>query len=145
MPHVSAPLSLKLYANMNSNIVPQNKHDLDACINLQAISNSELPLYFEQLLPWLQDINWPVALPVAEKLSQANDDLVPFINEILLGNDDIWKCNAIEYLIMKLKPQVMESALVEVVKIINSPTQSEIDEGVNLIAGEAVFYYSHCV
>jgi hypothetical protein len=130
---------------MNLNFVPQNKHDLEACQNLYNLASEELDSHFEVLLPWLQDINWPVALPVSEKLAEASIEIVPFINDVLAGDDEVWKCNIIEHLIMKLKPDVMEPALVEVVRIINSPSKSEIEEGVNLIAREAVFYYSHCV
>ncbi|KZN48602.1 DUF5071 domain-containing protein [Pseudoalteromonas luteoviolacea] len=130
---------------MNLNFVPQNKHDLDACKNLNKFTSEDLVPHFEILLPWLQDMNWPVALPISEKLASANAEIVPFINEVLLGDDEIWKCNIIEYLVMKLKPEVMELALIEVVKIINSPSKSEVEEGVKLIAREAVFYYSHCV
>ncbi|KNC68936.1 DUF5071 domain-containing protein [Pseudoalteromonas ardens] len=130
---------------MNLNFVPQNKHDLGACKNLCNLTSGELTSHVEILLPWLQDMNWPVALPISEKLAEANIEIVPFINEVLAGDDEIWKCNVIEHLIMKLKPDVMELALAEVVRIINSPSKSEADEGVNLIAREAVFYYSHCV
>ena len=53
----------------------------------------------DQLLEWLQDRNWPVFKGVVNRLSVLGNELVLPINNILKGNDSIWKANIVGYLI----------------------------------------------
>ena len=127
------------------NFLPSDKQDLESCEKLRQTPVTEIIPYLSELLEWLQDINWPVALPIADKLSSVGYEIVPCIDAALKHDDSIWKSNVIEHLIMKLNPEVMEAALIEVVRIVNNPTKAEIEEEVNLIAREAIFYYSHVI
>ncbi|WP_253896093.1 DUF5071 domain-containing protein [Solibacillus sp. R5-41] len=51
---------------------------------------SEVIPLLPQLLEWIQDMNWPVAEPVLEVLLQYPTKLIPHVEEVLLGNDDMW-------------------------------------------------------
>lgn len=75
-------------------LIPNSKHDLEA---IEALYETNIELINEQLpelLVWLQDINWPVAGPLAAFLS-ANFAVLPAIEshilEVLKGNDAVWK------------------------------------------------------
>ncbi|WP_373273219.1 DUF5071 domain-containing protein, partial [Vibrio parahaemolyticus] len=43
------------------------------------------------MLEWLQDLNWPVADPVSQRLLQLNLELVEPLLLILSSDDDVWK------------------------------------------------------
>jgi hypothetical protein len=49
-------------------IVPSNKSDFEACNNLQVTSDEEVLKNIAELLEWLQDINWPEATKVIERI-----------------------------------------------------------------------------
>ena len=125
------------------NFLPSNKQDLESCEKLRHTPTTKIIPYLSELLEWLKDINWPVALPIAERLSSVGYEIVPYLDAVLKQDDAIWKSNAIEYLMMKLDPKVMEASLTEVVRIINNPTQAEVEEEVNQIAKEAVSHVNH--
>lgn len=51
------------------------------------------------LLEWLQDMNWPVARPLAPFLASIGAPLAPAIRQVLDGDDGIWKTNLILQLV----------------------------------------------
>lgn len=71
-------------------MIPKNKHDLEAVSKLHQLPASEVIPLLPQLLEWIQDMNWPVAEPVLEVLLQYPTELTPHVEEVLLGEDDMW-------------------------------------------------------
>lgn len=70
--------------------VPQSKFDLEAVITLQQATPEALIPLVPELLSWLQDINWPVAAPVAAVLVGVGEPLIPHLRPILKSDDDMW-------------------------------------------------------
>ena len=64
---------------------------MDPAVALAAIPPDALVPHIPELLTWLQDINWPIARPVAAALSRCGIALVEPVRSILLSDDDIWK------------------------------------------------------
>ena len=127
------------------NFLPASKIDLQATEHLDVASDEEITPHLKELMTWLQDINWPVSMPVALRLAKCGIEIAPYIDEILKGDDEIWKFNVLYYLIPKLKPEVMEASMDEVVRIINCPTESEIKEELHKVAMDTGIIYSHSV
>ncbi|MEK4426209.1 DUF5071 domain-containing protein [Solibacillus sp. FSL K6-1523] len=71
-------------------MIPKNKHDLEAVNELHQMPESEVIPLLPQLLEWIQDMNWPVAESVLEVLLQYPTELTPHVEEVLLGEDDMW-------------------------------------------------------
>lgn len=129
---------------MNSpSFIPATKHDLDACFVLSNLSDEEINPHLPELLEWLQDINWPVAGPVSERLQKVGVQLAPLIIEVLKGEDHIWKYYILSGLLLNCKREVRELCMVEVVRIINSPTRDEVKEEVDLVAKDVLVLHSH--
>ncbi|WP_342573428.1 DUF5071 domain-containing protein [Solibacillus sp. FSL K6-1781] len=71
-------------------MIPKDKHDIAAVEKLGTMEvESVIPL-LPQLLEWVQDMNWPIAEPMVELLLHYPNELTPLVEEVLLGDDDMW-------------------------------------------------------
>jgi len=118
------------------NIVPTDKLDLDACDNLDEASDENVISNIEALLDWTQDINWPVAPLVINRLSSIGSKLAMPINKVLSGNDSAWKYLVITSLLPKLEPELKIEISHQLRKIVKSPTENDEQEEVNIVARE---------
>lgn len=112
-------------------LVPKHKDDQDVIQGLKNLTFEEIRPIVPELLEWLQDINWPIAGPVAEVLNPFSDQLVPDILKILKTNDGLWKLWILTTLVRNTKDQTL---LKEIERIATFPTRDEIEEEVNLEA-----------
>ena len=120
------------------NIVPTNKCDLTACENLKVAEDREVISRLNDLLEWLQDINWPVAPKVLERISSLGQHLVKPITAILEGCDEVWKYWLISCLLPEIDLETRKSFIPMLTKIAKSPTSEEIKEEVNIVSVEVL-------
>ena len=120
------------------NIVPANKSDLDACNNLSQASDEEVNEKINELLEWVQDINWPVAVHICERLKNIGSSLVEPVKNILLSNDEVWKYWVISGLLSKASDETVCSLKVELENIVKNPTEAEKAEEVDIVASEVL-------
>ncbi|AJQ94764.1 DUF5071 domain-containing protein [Gynuella sunshinyii] len=111
-------------------IIPNSKSDDEACENLSRVTDAEIIPYIYELLEWLQDINWPVAQHVAERLSKLGLELVEPILVVLNGTDEVWKYWIVSHLLYMVNDQVYQSLELKLRRMKSQPTQSEIKEEV---------------
>jgi hypothetical protein len=124
-------------------IVPKDKFDLDSIKGLSSYSNEELEPYLGDMLSWVQDINWPVANPIAERLANCGLEIVEPIKKVLQSQDAIWKYYVISHIVINMNNAVREQLLDEIVRIINMPTELELKEDVHLVARDIMVMNSH--
>lgn len=129
---------------MTSNLMPmpKDKHDLEA---IQALYNTDFQTVnanLPKLLTGLQDINWPIALPLVDYLRtnyQALTDIEETLLDILAGDDGVWKY----WLIVSLGDLFSRPTLRQRLFIIaHHPTDNERLDEVNLVALEALEKYN---
>lgn len=113
--------------------IPKHKDDHLAIEALRNLSFEEIKPIIPDLLEWLQDINWPIAGPIADILKPFSDQLVPDIIKILQTNDGIWKLWILKTLVRNNKD---ETLLNELKRISMSPTKDEIEGEVDIEASE---------
>ena len=83
-------------------MIPKDKFDLAALKQLKyADAETVIPI-LPQLLEWIQDMNWPVAEPMVDVLLQYPTELTPYIEQVLLGEDDMW----IYWCLVKIVPKL---------------------------------------
>ena len=117
-------------------IVPSDKFDFEACNNLLSASDEDVIKNIDELLEWLQDMNWPVAPKIIERLKLIEEPLITPIQNILSGNDDIWKYWIISALLRQTTSNIVTSLKDDLNRIITNPTKNEINEEVNIVARE---------
>jgi hypothetical protein len=88
-------------------LVPRNKHDLERVNSLIAVGPEAAVPILEELLVWLQDINWPVARPLAQFLVSVGDPLLPHLRKILSSQDEMWIYWVLQYVVAMLPPRIV--------------------------------------
>jgi hypothetical protein len=111
-------------------MIPKDKHDLDALELLAQASDEDVIKNANELLEWLQDINWPVFNGIVARLSPLGNKLELPITKILNGSDSIWKANIVGHLIPlfdKDSQQIYTNTLKE---LLNKFDENDLYEGV---------------
>lgn len=120
-----------------THLLPKHKHDLAAAESLVALGWRAVEPVAEEVLTWLQDINWPVARVFAPFLAQVGADLAPYVSPILRSDDDIWKYYLIQAVVARSAP-LARAVEVELRRMSQQPTASEHKEEVDQVASEAL-------
>jgi hypothetical protein len=130
-------LSQKLHLKMASTtahltpaqktLLPKDKCDDEAVDHLNTLSSTEIQLLIPNLLTWLQDINWPIAMPIAKILLKQETQklVVEPVREILRGNDEVWKYWVLGHLVMGMDREQQEMLRAEIERIAMYPTKEE--------------------
>lgn len=84
-----------------------------------------------ELLVWLQDMNWPGSYQIAELLVSIGKPTIPYVKEVLISSDDVWKYWVMEYVISKWTKDLVEELNEELTSIM---CQSDIYEFTDIIA-----------
>jgi len=114
---------------MGLDVIPTSKFDLEAIEELQNAEDSEVLENAEELLNWLQDINWPVFEGICIRLSNLGHELHDSIRNILLETDSILKSNIVGYLLPKFSLEAQSKYTQELKKILINPSNSDFEEG----------------
>ncbi|HEY8931382.1 MAG TPA: DUF5071 domain-containing protein [Mucilaginibacter sp.] len=72
-------------------LIPKHADDQKAIDGLKKLPFEQIKPIVPDLLVWLQDMNWPVARPIAGILEPFVDQIVPEIITILKTDDGMWK------------------------------------------------------
>ena len=83
-------------------MLPADKFDIEAIELLAAAPAQKVIPLLPQLLTWVQDMNWPVAEPALELLMQYPTEITPLVEDVLLGNDEMWKYGCLERIVPNL-------------------------------------------
>ncbi|MFK8021266.1 MAG: DUF5071 domain-containing protein [Pseudomonadales bacterium] len=118
--------------------MPADKFDLEACKRLAIASDDDVIKNISELLEWIQDMNWPVASPICDRLSKIGSPVVPHIKKILLGTDETWKYFVISGLVHRSSEETILSLRPILNSIVEQPTGREEAEEVNIVAMEVL-------
>lgn len=120
-------------------MMPVDKFDTEAISRLAKGPRADVITHLPALLEWLQDINWPVAKPIAELLHGFSEELVAPLQSLLKGHDEVWKYWLVRALLVEGSPQLRLAMQDDILRIINTPTEGESKEEVDLVARDALF------
>ena len=118
------------------NLIPKDKHDFDSVNQLRLVDKDALRPIIPDLLVWLQDTNWPISSAVGEILLQFNGELIPYIQDVLKTDDDIWKYYVLSKLVSKFSKEDQSRMLDELNRLAYHPNKWEKSEEVDVIAKE---------
>ncbi|OXA70528.1 hypothetical protein B0A67_14960 [Flavobacterium aquidurense] len=116
-------------------LIPKDKFDYETVDRLKSCSYDQIESIIQELLEWLQDMNWPISQPIAEYLLPFSEKIAPEILKILQGKDEVWK-----YWMLVTFGKITKDKLVleEINRIAKNPTQEETDNEVSEIANEII-------
>ncbi|NLI75013.1 MAG: DUF5071 domain-containing protein [Candidatus Riflebacteria bacterium] len=116
--------------------MPADKHDLDACARLEAATDAQVVRCLPALLEWLQDINWPVALPIVRRLGRLGVQLAEPLRPILQGADGMWKYWLLAHLVPEAGSELVRALAGEIRRLAADPTPDDRQAEVHLAAAE---------
>ncbi|OME98302.1 hypothetical protein BK124_13840 [Paenibacillus amylolyticus] len=108
--------------------LPRDKFDYEAVRKLSKFSDVELKVIIPELMEWLQDGNWPISKPVEDILLRLGEDLIPHIKDVLQTQDPQWEYFILVGLIDRLPISHLSMLQTDLVRILESPTPSEVLE-----------------
>jgi hypothetical protein len=112
-------------------LIPKHKHDHEVISGLKELSFEQIKPIVPELLEWLQDINWPIAGPIANVLEPFVDRIIPEIIQVLKTDDGLWKL----WVLVTLGRTTTNALLIdEIRRIAKFPSRDEIEDEVNLEA-----------
>lgn len=118
------------------NLLPRDKHDFERVDGLKNIDKEDLIKLIPELVEWLQDINWPIAIQIAKLLLTIPEETIPFIRNVLAGDDDIWKEWCLRYVVKDLPTGLIENLKADLERIAYRPTKGEELEEVHITVQE---------
>jgi hypothetical protein len=119
-------------------VLPRDKFDISAVQQLSQAEPSEIEKLAPQLLEWLQDANWPIAVPMANMLVTYQNNILSEVSVVLRGEDPIWKYWCIELLVKKLNSKCIMALKSDLENLANNPSSIEVLEEVSRVAKEVL-------
>ncbi|WP_428427997.1 DUF5071 domain-containing protein [Pararhizobium sp.] len=114
--------------------LPEDKFDLDAVTQLEAAGFPATAPFLGDLIAWIADGNWPVAVPVADFLVSAGAGAIPALRKVLQGRDAIHQYFALLLVVDRLPPDVAALLHGDLKQLVTSPSLDQIREEVPELA-----------
>ncbi|WP_189344224.1 DUF5071 domain-containing protein [Undibacterium macrobrachii] len=117
--------------------LPLNKFDVETATTIAKADWPKIEPIALQLLDWLQDANWPVAVVLAPALANIGAPIAPYIKQILQSDDATWKYNLIQQLVAR-SAELTHTLKSDLERIAQNPTFAEHSEEVDCVAFHAL-------
>ncbi|MDQ1237171.1 hypothetical protein QE450_004669 [Paenibacillus sp. SORGH_AS306] len=127
----------------SNHLIPESKFDFGAIQRLQQLDPQALIPILPELLVWLQDINWPVAIPMSKILLTVPDEIVPHVRDVLHTDDTEWIEWCLQYIVGFLPVALIRKLEPEIRRIADSPTQWEYATESHITAQEILDTLDH--
>lgn len=127
----------------SNHLIPESKFDFGAIQRLQQLEPQQLIPILPELLVWLQDINWPVAIPMSKILLTVPNEIVPHVRDVLHTDDTEWIEWCLQYIVGLLPVALIRKLEPEIRRIADSPTQWEYETESHITAQEILDTLDH--
>jgi len=101
----------------SDNLLPRNKHDHERVRAVVAAGPLAAEPILESLFIWLQDINYPIAIPIADFLVTVGAPLIHHMKKILRSGDDMWVYWVLQYVVERLAPEHIHALKAELYQL----------------------------
>jgi hypothetical protein len=116
--------------------LPRDKFDIERVQKLKELDKNNVIPLLPGLLEWIQDMNWPIAIEIADFLITFPEEITPLIKNVLSTNDGEWKYWCLSYLVRRIPLEYRKLFLNELNKIVESPSLEEKLEELDELAAE---------
>ena len=118
----------------NDVYVPVGKLDMAAIDRAERAGYPAINDVLPNLLEWVQDANWPVAMPTAKLLGKAGTEIVSPIRQALQSDDGIWKYWIITLILSDLPDEVFNLLRQDCARLAQNPSADDRVEEVDIEA-----------
>ena len=121
-------------------LIPRDKHDVERAISAREAGYPTVHPIIPELLRWVQDTNWPVALELIPLFIPIGKPLAPAIRHILVSNDPTWIYSVLTA-IVDASPGLAAELREDITHLIHIVPSNE-DEEVMIHAAKSVLHTS---
>ena len=107
--------------------IPKDKYDLAVIDRAVEAGFPQINPILPDLLEWIKDENWPVALPTATLLSGAGPEIVPFVKSILNADDGMWKYWTIDLVVRPASTKKRMAVQDDLDRLALNPSQDDLN------------------
>jgi len=111
----------------------------NSAIVLKKIGYPRVKLIIPELLEWIQDMNWPGAQDIADLLSTIDDEIVPYVKQVLKSGDGIWIIWLLSEVVSKWNPNLNKQIKDDLYKLSVTLDNNLIIEGVDIQAMKLLY------
>lgn len=116
-------------------LVPSAKDETDLAKKLVALGYPVVEPVIAEILEWVEDANWPVAKVFLPFLARIGAPLVPHVRYVLQSQDEQWKRVVLDHIVSE-SGALAHGISVDLLRLIDSPTDAERAEGLQTTADE---------
>lgn len=120
-----------------TSLMPSSKRDTAKAEQLIALGYPKVEPVLPQILEWVQDLNWPVAIVFQRFLITIGAPLAPYVRAVLLTSDDPWKYSLMIGIVWA-SPGLAQALRQDVERIARTPTAGELAEEVSEAAAQVL-------
>nr|WP_295768911.1 DUF5071 domain-containing protein [Rhodoferax sp.] len=121
-------------------LVPSAKDETDLAKKLVALGYPAVKPVIAEILEWVEDANWPVAKVFLPFLARIGAPLVPHVRYVLQSQDEQWKRVVLDHIVSE-SGALAHGISVDLLRLIDTPTDAERAEGLHTIADELFLKY----
>ncbi len=118
-------------------LVPEAKDETDKAKKLVALGYPAVAPVLGEILEWVEDASWPVANVFIPFLARIGAPLVPHVRYVLQSRDEQWKRVVLDHIVSE-SGDLAHGISVDLLRLIDTPTDAERAEGLNTTA-DALF------
>lgn len=106
----------------------------NAAIVLKTIGYPGVKPIIQELLEWIQDMNWPGAQEIVDLLITVDDEIVPYVRKVLKSGDGIWIIWLLSEVVSKWNTELKKQIKDDLYKLSVTSENNLIIEGVDIQA-----------
>jgi len=110
-----------------SSFVPKNKSDYESIARLKTLKNEGIEQIADEILEWVQDINWPIASEICDLLIPLDTKIISGVRKILNTEDYDWIYNCLNYIVKFLSKDAILEIEEELMRIVLTPNNEEVE------------------
>ena len=118
-PEMLRELIIKDLAVKIRSLLPENKFDYKNLDKIKSLSDADFRIIIKDLMEWTKDINWPIAMPIIEILTERQSIIVPYLKVILKSQDWEWEGWILKYLVSNISDEYLCQLKEELKEIID--------------------------
>lgn len=116
-------------------LLPEGKDEISKATKLVAQGYPAVAPVLAEMLEWVEDARWPVALVFLPFLARVGAPLASHIRYVLQSQDEQWKRVVLDHIVGE-SGDLAHALSVDLLRLVDAPTDAERFEGLNTTAGE---------
>jgi hypothetical protein len=118
-----------------SDLMPSEKTETAQAMKLVALGYPVVAPVIAEMLEWVEDASWPVAVIFLPFLARIGAPLVPHVRYVLQSQDEQWKRVVLDHIVSQ-SGDLSHGLSVDLLRLVDAPTDAERAEGLNYTADE---------